>query len=76
MLKRAVLLSVALLSVASSSFAWGRTGHQVVANVAQERLSPAARKAVAALLKGATLASVSTEADDYRNSHPETERWH
>jgi hypothetical protein len=76
MLKRAVLLCAALLIVASSSFAWGRAGHQVVANVAQERLSPAARKAIAALLKGATLASVSTEADDYRNMHPETERWH
>jgi nuclease S1 len=75
-LKRAVLLSLALLFVPSSSFNWGRTGHQVVANVAQERLSPAARKAVAALLEGATLASVSTEADAYRNTHPETERWH
>jgi len=76
MLKRAVLLSVALLFVSSSSFAWGRAGHQVVAGVAQERLSPGARKAVAAMLKGATLASVSTEADDYRNNHPESERWH
>jgi hypothetical protein len=38
MLKRAVLLFVALLFVGSSSFAWGRIGHQVVANVAQERL--------------------------------------
>jgi hypothetical protein len=57
-------------------FGWGREGHQVVANLAQSRLSPAARRSVAALLHGATLASVSTWADSYRNSHPQTARWH
>lgn len=31
---------------------------------------------MAKLLGGATLASVSTEADHYGNSHPETFRWH
>lgn len=71
-----VLALVVVLTVPSTSFAWGRVGHQVIANVAQQRLSPAARKGVASLLKGATLASVSNEADDYRNNHPETERWH
>jgi hypothetical protein len=69
-----VLLAVLLLP--QSLGAWGRVGYQVIANVAQQRLSPAARKAVAELLKSATLASISNFGDDYRNSHPETERWH
>ena len=71
-----VLVVAALALVPSPGFGWGRDGHQVVANLAQSRLSPQARKGVAALLHGATLASVSTYADNYRNNHPETARWH
>ncbi|MFB3853581.1 MAG: S1/P1 nuclease [Vicinamibacterales bacterium] len=56
--------------------AWGRGAHQVIANVAQARLSPAARREVAALLKSATLASIAGDADAWRNNHPETARWH
>lgn len=70
------LLVAALALVPSQGFGWGRDGHSVVANLAQSRLSPAARRGVAALLHGATLASVSTYADNYRNNHPETARWH
>jgi hypothetical protein len=42
----------------------------------QARLSPAAKKGVYELLHGATLASVSADADNYRNSHRESSRWH
>ena len=38
--------------------------------------SPAAKQGVASLLHGATLASVSSEAESVRNSHPDTARWH
>jgi hypothetical protein len=38
--------------------------------------SPAAKRGVAALLHGATLASVSNEAANLRNSRPETAHWH
>jgi len=50
---RVVLLVAALALVPSQSFGWGRDGHQVIANLAQSRLSPQARKGVAALLHGA-----------------------
>jgi len=73
---RVVLVVAALALIPSDGLAWGRDGHQVIANLAQSRLSPQARKGVAALLHGATLASVSTYADNYRNNHPETARWH
>ncbi len=70
------LVLLAVLLGPQSLVAWGRVGHQVVAEIAQRRLSPAAQKAVAELLKGATLASISNFGDDYRNNHPETGRWH
>jgi hypothetical protein len=76
MRKATALVLLAVLFLPQSLVAWGRVGHQVVANIAQQRLSSAGRKAVAELLKGATLASIATFGDDYRNSHPETERWH
>jgi len=71
-----VVVVAALTLIPSEALGWGRDGHQVIANLAQSRLSPQARKGVAALLRGATLASVSTYADNYRNNHPETARWH
>lgn len=57
--------------------AWGVQGHQVVAAMAQARLSPAARaeaNRLLALEPGATLLTVSTWADEQRS--PETARWH
>jgi nuclease S1 len=71
-----IVLALVACLLPHQGFAWGRQGHQVVANLAQSRLTPAARKGVAALLHGATLASISTWADDYRNGHPQTARWH
>lgn len=59
------------------AMAWGVQGHQVVAAVAQARLSPAARaeaNRLLALEPGATLLSVSTWADEQRS--PETAPWH
>jgi len=53
---RVALVITALALVPSQGFGWGRDGHQVIANLAQSRLSPQARKGVAALLHGATLA--------------------
>ena len=55
-----VLVLAALALFPNQSLAWGRDGHQVIATLAQSRLSPQARKGVAALLHGATLASIST----------------
>lgn len=59
------------------SLAWGTQGHEVVAHLAQAQLSPSARREVARLLaqeSGATLASISTWADEDRS--PTTGAWH
>ncbi len=56
--------------------AWGPEGHSIVAEVAQQRLSEPAAQLVRKLLKGRSLASIASWADDYRATHPETEQWH
>lgn len=60
-------------------WAWGREGHRIVALIAADRLTPAARAQVADLLgpdvPGA-MEAVSTWADEIRDERPETERWH
>ncbi len=58
-----VVISIALLS-------WGVTGHRTVGKIAEKHLTPKARAAVEDLLGGASLADVSTWADEVR-SHPE-----
>ncbi len=61
------------------AWAWGREGHRIVALIAADRLTPAARAQVADLLgpdvPGA-MEAVSTWADEIRDERPETERWH
>ncbi len=47
--------------------AWGPTGHRVTGRIAENHLSPRARKAARALLKGAGLAEASTWADEIRS---------
>jgi S1/P1 Nuclease len=59
--------------------AWGPEGHAIVADLAQAHLSPTAAAAVSELLKleGHTkLDEISSWADAYRTTHPETGPWH
>ena len=61
----------------SVALAWGTEGHQVIAIMAEARLTPIARIEVNRLLAlepGATLASISTWADEHRS--PQTAAWH
>jgi len=74
-LKRLLAFSLLLLPVLGHC--WGSEGHQVVALIAQSRLTSAAQAEVGRLLAlepGATLSSVSTWADEHRN--PATAKWH
>jgi hypothetical protein len=73
--------AIALASAFTCGFlgpalAWGPDGHSIVAEVAQQRLSEPAAQLVRKLLKGRSLASIASWADDYRASHPETANWH
>lgn len=61
----ATLLLVALTF--SSAYAWGPTGHRVVAEIAQRHLTAAAQSKITRLLDGQTLADVANWPDDLRS---------
>lgn len=57
--------------------AWGAVGHQTLAFIAQDYLTPAARQAIGGILEpGEDLASVSAWADSIVEARPETAPWH
>ncbi len=71
------LLPLLLSLLSSAAHAWGTKGHQVVANLAYAQLTVKAKTEVNRLLAlepGATLASISTWADETRNKT--TAPWH
>jgi len=73
---RAILVIATALLV-TNAHAWGREGHQVVANLAATQLTAKARAEVNRLLAlepGETLQSISTWPDEYRGAA--TGSWH
>ncbi len=74
-----ILIASALLLATTTTLAraWGRVAHRVAGKIAEARLTPAAKAAVAALLEpGETLADVSTWADEVRRDRRESGPWH
>jgi nuclease S1 len=66
-----------VIALGSTAHAWGTQGHQVIANLAYAQLTTKAKAEVDRLLAlepGATLASISTWADETRNKT--TAPWH
>lgn len=76
-MKLLLVATMALLSF--QALAWGPTGHRTVGEIAQSKLKSSTLKKVQKILKGKSLAQVSTWADEIR-SEPEnykhTFRWH
>ena len=71
------LLGCLLMAIPSSALGWGPLGHRVVAQLAQEQLTPAARTQVDRLLatSGARrLADIATWPDDLRDLDPDLSR--
>jgi nuclease S1 len=72
----AVTLLLAL-QPAAPVWAWGRLGHRVISRVAEKKLNPKAKLAIAALLEpGESLADASTWPDEHRRELPRTAPWH
>ncbi|TDQ30842.1 S1/P1 nuclease [Zeaxanthinibacter enoshimensis] len=51
----------------ANEIVWGKTGHRVVGEVAQELISSKTRKAINKILDGQTLAEISTYADEIKS---------
>ena len=72
-----LLTILTALQTATLAWAWGRLGHRVISRMAEQRLTPKAKAAIAALLEeGESLADASTWADEHRRQLPKTAPWH
>lgn len=69
-----LLVFAGLLSAAA--YAWGPQGHRLVALVAANHLTNAARQEVQRLLDGQSLADVASWADEYLRGNNQTSFWH
>lgn len=73
---RALLFFLAMLAPAPA-FAWGVQGHEVVAAIALDELTPRAKAQVTQLLGApAMMIHEASWADEIRDRRPETGRWH
>jgi nuclease S1 len=75
----AALTSLVLIlnQSAAPAWAWGRTGHRVIAKLAGRHLSDQAKAEIKALLEpGESLADTSTWADEVRGRMRHTAPWH
>lgn len=77
-MKKSLLLFVLFPVVAFSNTFWGKTGHRVTGEIAQNYLSGKAKRALDDLLDGHSLAFVSTFADDIKadRAYSKYSAWH
>lgn len=76
-MRRLAPLACLLVALGAPSLeGWGPQGHRLVALVAANHLSPAARKGVQALLGDESLDGVAVWADDIRDDLAQTSPWH
>lgn len=73
------MLLMTLVLISGNALAWGPTGHRTVGEIAEGKLKSSTLKKVQKILKGKSLAQVSTWPDEIR-SEPETYKhtfkWH
>ncbi|MGE3608253.1 MAG: S1/P1 nuclease [Bacteriovoracaceae bacterium] len=71
-------LALFLMTFNNPAKAWGPEGHMIVGEIAENQLTPAAKKAVAKLLGSSSLAEVSTWADSIKGDKQwaKTKPWH
>jgi len=60
----------------TTAHGWGPQGHRLVAIVAENHLTPVARKSVQGLLGDESLADVAVWADEYLQGNNQTSYWH
>jgi hypothetical protein len=73
-----ILYLLPLVMMMSHVYAWGPSGHKIVAQIAQDKLSPNAQRSIEKLLPGQDLAGIANWADSIK-SNPEwihTKSWH
>jgi hypothetical protein len=69
-------VAVALLTLPTFALAWGREGHQIVAAIAESRLTEKTQAEVRRILEGDSMSAVSVWSDVVRPQRRETAPWH
>ena len=72
-MKRILIILIAL-AAALPSFGWGRLGHATVAKIAEENLTPTAKKKITEYLHGASIVEYASYADDFKEFLPFEDR--
>jgi hypothetical protein len=72
------MVPLLILLMPAVCFAWGGEGHQIVALIAENHLTPKAKAAITELLDGAQIsdAEVASWADEIRRQERDTADWH
>lgn len=78
MIFKNLVVICAVLVISPKAFSWGKTGHRVVAEIAERNLDPAAKKGIKDLLGVDTLARVANFPDEIRSdrTYDYTGAWH
>jgi hypothetical protein len=67
-MKRSLILTFILLTLSCfSAFGWGKTGHRIVAQIAEQNLSKSAKKKINRLLDNYPMAYYSNRADEIKS---------
>lgn len=66
-----IVLITFSLTLSQNSWAWGKTGHRVVAEVASKYLTKKSKAKIQEILKGHSMAEVSNFLDDVKSDHQE-----
>lgn len=66
-MKRILIITIAMLAICQSSFAWGRLGHATIAKIAEDHLTPKAKKFITEYLNGESIVAYSVYADEFKN---------
>lgn len=64
-----ILVICATLLGAPSAFAWGRLGHATIAKIAEDHLTPKAKKTIDKYLDGKSIIQYASYPDDFRSVH-------
>jgi hypothetical protein len=71
-----IVVALLALLIPARADAWGEAGHRIIARIAEDRLTPAARRGVHELIGDLSLADVANWADSIRSSRRCTAAWH
>ncbi len=66
-MKKIIFICLALMIFSQASFGWGRVGHATIAKIAENHLTPKAKKIIDEYLEGESIVKYASYADKYKS---------